>query len=88
MSSSQRKKKKISNNCSTGARNRKYILFCKKVGKSKAEQEIGKMALEQLPGVYEKLSCKMKNKKLTKILCSDKLKTLVNYGAAYCVNKL
>ena len=30
----------------------------------------------------------MKNKKLTKILGSDQLKTLVNYGAAYEVNKL
>ena len=38
--------------------------FLKKVAKSKVGQDIEKMALEQLPGVYEILSGKVKNKKL------------------------
>ena len=71
----------MSSNYSTGARNRKHIPFCKKSCKSKIGRDVGKMALEQLPGVYEKLSGKVKNKRLKKILGSDQLKALVNYGA-------
>ena len=37
--------------------------FVKKVAKSKVGCDIRKMALEQVPGVYEKLFGKVKNKK-------------------------
>ena len=46
------------------------------------------MALEQLPGVIEKLSGKIKNKRLKKILGSENMKNLVNYGAASGIKKL
>ena len=46
------------------------------------------MALEQLPGVVEKLSGKVKNKRLKKILGSENVKNLVNYGTAYGLKKL
>ena len=36
------------------------------------------MALEHLPGAVEKLSGKLKNKRLKKILGSENLKNLVN----------
>ena len=48
--------------------NRRYFSFCKKIAKSKVALNIGKMALEQLPGEVEKLSEKVKTKKLEKYL--------------------
>ena len=62
--------------------------FAKKIAKSKVAHNIGKMALEQLPGVVEKLSGKVKNKRLKKILGSENVKNLVNYGTAYGLKKL
>ena len=62
--------------------------FAKKKVKSKVACNIGKMALEQLPSVVEKLSGKVKNKRLKKILGSENVKDLVNYSAAYGINKL
>ena len=62
--------------------------FAKKIAKSKVAHNIGKMALEQLPGVVEKLSGKVKNKRLKKILGSENVKNLVNYGTAYSLKKL
>ena len=62
----------------TGKRRRHWVIaqqghglgnifrFVKKVAKIKVGCDIKKMALEQLPGVYEKLSGKVKNKKLKK----------------------
>ena len=41
------------------------------------------MAYEQLPGAVEKLSGKVKNKRLKKIFGSENVENLVNYGAAY-----
>ena len=46
------------------------------------------MALEQLPGAVEKLSGKVKNKILKKILGFENAKNLVNYGAEYGIKKL
>ena len=46
------------------------------------------MALEQLPGVVEKVSGKVKNKILKKIFGSENVKDLVNYSAAYGIKKL
>ena len=62
--------------------------FAKKIAKSKVVRNIGKMALEQLPGAVEKLFEKVKNKRLKKILRSENVKNLVNYGAAYGIKKL
>ena len=45
------------------------------------------MALEQLPGAVEKLSGKIKSKRLKKILGSENVKNLVNYGAASGIKK-
>ena len=53
--------------------------FGKKKAKKKVVRNIGKMTLEQL----QKLSGKVKNKRLKKILGSENVKNLVNYGAAY-----
>ena len=60
-------------------------IFCfpKRKAKSKVARNIGKMTLEQLPGAVGKLSGKVKNKRLKKILGSENVKNLVNYGAAY-----
>ena len=63
-------------------------MFCKKVAKSKVARNIGRMALEELLGAVEKVSGKVKNKKLKKILGSENVKNLVNYGAAYGIKKL
>ena len=49
---------------------------------------IGKMALEKLPGTVEKLSGKVKNKRLKKILGSENVKNVANYSAAYGIKKL
>ena len=46
------------------------------------------MVLEQLPGMVEKLSGKVKNKRLKKIHVSENVKNLVNYSAAYGIKKL
>ena len=62
--------------------------FAKKKAKSKVARNIGKMALEQLPGVVEKLSGKVKNKRLKKILGSENVKNLVNYSTAHGLKKL
>ena len=62
--------------------------FAKKKAKSKVARNIGKMALEQLPGVVEKLSGKVKNKRLKKIIGSENVKNLVNYSTAYGLKKL
>ena len=57
--------------------------FGKKIAKKKVACNIGKMAYEQLPGAVEKLSGKVKNKRLKKIFGSENVENLVNYGAAY-----
>ena len=62
--------------------------FAKKIVKSKVACNIGKMVLEQLPGMVEKLSGKVKNKRLKKIHVSENVKNLVNYSAAYGIKKL
>ena len=46
------------------------------------------MALEQLPVAVEKLSGTVKNKRLKRILGSENVKYLVNYGAVYGIKKL
>ena len=46
------------------------------------------MALEQLPGTVEKLSRKVNNKRLKKILFSENVKNLVNISATYGIKKL
>ena len=46
------------------------------------------MALEQLPVAVEKLSRTVNNKRLKRILGSENVKNLVNYGAAYGIKKL
>ena len=46
------------------------------------------MALEELLGAVEKVSGKVKNKKLKKIIGSENVNNLVNYGAAYGIKKL
>ena len=46
------------------------------------------MALGNLPGAVEKLSGKVKNKKLKKILGSENVKNLLNNGTAYDIKKL
>ena len=46
------------------------------------------MALEQLPVAVEKLSGTVNNKRLKRILGSENVKNLVNYGAAYGIKKL
>ena len=58
--------------------------FAKKIARSKVARNIGKMALEQLPGGIEELSGKIKNKRLKKILGSE---NLVNYSAAYGIKQ-
>ena len=63
-------------------------MFWKKVAKSKVARNIGKMALEELFGAVEKVSGKVKNKKLKKIIGSENVKNLVNYSAAYGIKKL
>ena len=62
--------------------------FVKKIVKSKVARNIGKMALGNLPGAVEKLSGKVKNKKLKKILGSENVKNLLNNGTAYDIKKL
>ena len=57
--------------------------FAKKLAKSKVACNIGKMALEQLPGGVEKLSGKVNNKRLKEMLGSENVKNLVDYGVAY-----
>ena len=42
-----------------------------------------KIAYEQLPGAVEKLSGKVKTKRLKKIVGSENVENLVNYGAVY-----
>ena len=46
------------------------------------------MALGHLPGAVEKLSGKIKNKKLKKMLGSENVKNLLNYGTACDIKKL
>ena len=62
--------------------------FAKKVAKSKVACNIDKMALEQLPGAVEKLSEKVKNKRLKKRFGSENVKYLVNYSVACGIKKL
>ena len=55
----------------------------KKIAKSKAAGNIGKIAV--LPGAVEKLSGKVKNKRLKKILNSQNVKKIFNYGADFVI---
>ena len=51
-------------------------------------QELGKMALNELPNLYSKGVNKIRNKKIRKILQSDLVNTLVDMGAEYGWQKL
>ena len=55
----------------------------KKIAKSKAAGNIDKIAV--LPGAVEKLSGKVKNKRLKKILNSQNVKKIFNYGADFVI---
>ena len=46
-------------------------------------QKRGRMALSELPSLYNKGTNKIKNKKIRKILQSDLANTLVDMGAEY-----
>ena len=51
-------------------------------------KEIGKMALNELPYLYNKGKSKIKNKKIKKILQSDLANTLMDMGTEYGRQKL
>ena len=59
-----------------------FFRVAKKIAKSKITCNIGKKVLEYLPGAYENLSEKIKNKKLKKTFDSDNEKKLVKYGSS------
>ena len=60
-----------------------FFRVAKKIGKCQIARNIGKKALEYLPGVYVNLSGKLKIKKIKKIFDSDSGKKLVRYGSSY-----
>ena len=60
----------------------------KKVAKAVITQKIGKMALNELPNLYEKGTNKIKDKKIKKLLQSDLANSLVDTGAEYSRQKL
>ena len=53
-----------------------------------AVRKLGRMALKELPNIYGKISKKVKNKNLKKILDSNLANTLVNMGSQYGISKL
>ena len=62
--------------------------FAKKLAKNPIVRNIGKMVLQELPGVYDKGVKRIKNKKLKKTLDSDIGHLLVNMGSEYGQSKL
>ena len=56
------------------------LKFAKKVAKTPILQELGKMALNELPNLYNKSTSKIKSKKIKKLLQSDLANTLVDMG--------
>ena len=56
--------------------------------KAPITQKIGKMALNELPNLYEKGTSKIKNKKIKELLQSDLANSLVDMGAEYSRKKL
>ena len=65
-----------------------YLTSLKKITKNPIVRQLGKIAIKELPGVYSKLSGKVKNKKLKTILQSDFANSIVDIGAAYRYDKL
>ena len=53
------------------------------VAKTPIVQELDKMALNELPNLYNKGTNKIKNKKIKKLLRSDLANTLVDMGTEY-----
>ena len=66
----------------------KLLNLVKKVAKAVITQKIGKMALNELPNLYEKGTNKIKDKKIKKLLQSDLANSLVDTGAEYSRQKL
>ena len=66
----------------------KIFKFAKKVAKNPIVKELGKMALKELPGVYNKATIKIENKRAKILLQSDLANSLIDMGAAYGPNKL
>ena len=62
--------------------------FAKKLAKNPIVRNLGKMVLQELPGVYDKGVKRIKNKKLKKTLDSDIGHSLVNMGSEYGQSKL
>ena len=65
-----------------------YLTSLKKLLKILSLDNSEKTAIKELPGVYSKLSGKVKNKKLKTILQSDFANSIVDIGAAYRYDKL
>ena len=64
------------------------LKFAKKVVKTPIVQELGKMALNELPNLYNKDTNKIKNKIIKNLLQSDLANTLVDMGTEYGRQKL
>ena len=64
------------------------LKFAKKAVKTPIVPELGKMALNELPNLYNKGTNKIKNKKIKKLLQSDLANTLVDMGTEYGQQKL
>ena len=61
----------------------KLLKLVKKLAKAPVTQKIGKMALNELPKLYEKGTSKIKNKKVKNLPQSDLKNPLVDMGAGY-----
>ena len=64
------------------------LKFAKKVAKTPTVREFGKMALNELPNLYNKGTSKIKNKKIKNLLQSDLANRLVDMGTEYGREKL
>ena len=60
----------------------------KKLAKNPIVRNLGKMVLQELPGLYDKGVKRIKTKKLKKNLGSDIGHSQVNMGSKYCQSKL
>ena len=61
----------------------KLFKLVKKAAKALVTRKIGKMALNELPNLYETGTSKIKNKKIRKLLQSDLTNSLVDIDAEY-----
>ena len=64
------------------------LKFAEKVAKTPIVLELGKMALNELPNLYNKGTNTVKDKKIKKLLQSDLANTFVDMGTEYGRQKL